>query len=67
MFVLYFSLRFALEGVKEFQRFAIQVPDAANQVIHIMPTADVTMGQWLSLPFVAIGALLLARTRMSRK
>jgi prolipoprotein diacylglyceryl transferase len=61
--VLYFSFRFGLEGLKEFQRFATREADFANQVIHVVPTADVTMGQWLSLPFVVIGGLLLLRSR----
>ena len=60
-FVLYMSFRFALEGVKEFQRFAVREPDPVTRVIHVLPTADVTMGQWLSVPFVAIGLFLLLR------
>jgi phosphatidylglycerol:prolipoprotein diacylglycerol transferase len=64
LLILYFSFRFALEAVKEFQRFAVLEPDFPNRVIHILPTADVTMGQWLSLPFVAIGIILLLRAHL---
>ncbi len=61
LFVLYFSFRFALENLKEFQQFTAYQADAVARVIHVVPTADATMGQWLSVPFVAIGAFLLAR------
>lgn len=64
LWVLYFSFRFALEGVKEFQRFAARETDVTNQVIHVVPTADVTMGQWLSLPFVVAGGMLLLRAHL---
>jgi prolipoprotein diacylglyceryltransferase len=30
-------------------------------VIHVIPTADVTMGQWLSVPLVIVGVVLLVR------
>lgn len=53
---LYFVVRFVVEYAKEYLRFHDFVPDAAQQVIRVVPTAGLTMGQWLSLPFIAIGA-----------
>ncbi len=67
LLVIYFSLRIAIEGVKEFQRFTVLAPDFSSRVIHVLPTADVTMGQWLSLPFVAIGVVLLVRVHLQTK
>ncbi len=61
LFVLYFTFRIALESAKEFQRFARLEPDAVLEVIRVVPTGAATMGQWLSVPFVAIGLVLLAR------
>jgi len=55
LLVLYFSFRFAIEYTKEYQRFAQLVPDAAQRVIRVVPEAALTMGQWLSVPFVLIG------------
>jgi prolipoprotein diacylglyceryltransferase len=52
---LYFPFRFAVEFFKEFQVFGSLVPDPALHVIHIVPEATVTMGQWLSVPFAAVG------------
>jgi len=55
MLVLYFSFRFAIEYTKEFQRFGHLVPDAAQHVIRVVPDSSLTMGQWLSVPFVVLG------------
>ena len=51
---LYFSLRFAVEAWKEYQRFSELAPDPTLQVIHVLPAAGLTMGQWLSLPFALV-------------
>ena len=56
---LLFSFRLAVESFKEYQRFAELAPDAAAQVIRVVPLAQWTMGQWLSPPFVAAGLTLV--------
>jgi phosphatidylglycerol:prolipoprotein diacylglycerol transferase len=62
---LYFSFRFGIEYLKEYQRFATLEPDPVMHVIRVVPTADVTMGQWLSLPFaLAFFALFLVSLRL---
>ncbi len=55
---LYFTVRFSVEFWKEYLRFHEFVPDAAQQVIRVIPTAGLTPGQWLSLPFIAIGVAI---------
>ena len=60
MLALYFSFRFAVEYTKEFQRFGHLAPDAAAQVIRVVPDAALTMGQVLSLPFALAGAIAVA-------
>jgi len=52
---LYFSTRFIVEYFKEYLRFATLSPDGAELVIRTLPSAGLTMGQQLSLPFIAIG------------
>jgi prolipoprotein diacylglyceryl transferase len=64
---LYFVVRFIVEYWKEYLRFHEFVPDAAERVIRVVPTAGLTMGQSLSLPFIAIGAGIVVwslRTRL---
>jgi prolipoprotein diacylglyceryl transferase len=64
---LYFTVRFIVEYAKEYLRFHEFVPDVALQVIRVVPTAGITMGQWLSVPFIAIGAGIVVwalRTRL---
>jgi len=36
-------------------RFKELAPDPVEHVIRILPTAGLTMGQYLSIPFIAIG------------
>lgn len=59
MCTLYFGFRFAIEQLKEFQRFAELAPDATQQVIRVTPSAELTMGQWLSIPWIALFAGVL--------
>jgi phosphatidylglycerol:prolipoprotein diacylglycerol transferase len=64
---LYFVVRFIVEYWKEYLRFHEFVPDAAEHVIRVVPTAGLTLGQWLSLPFIVIGAGIIVwslRTRL---
>ena len=56
---LYFLVRFHVEFAKEYLRFKDLSPDPVEQVIRILPTAGLTMGQYLSIvPFLAGMALL---------
>ncbi len=64
---LYFSFRLGLEQLKEVQRFARLVPEPVAQVIHVVPTADLTMGQWLSLPGVVAGIALISYALWTRR
>ncbi|MFQ5505134.1 MAG: prolipoprotein diacylglyceryl transferase, partial [Planctomycetota bacterium] len=57
---LYFIVRFNVEFVKEYLRFADVVPDPAEQVIRMLPTSGLTMGQFLSIPFIVMGIALAA-------
>lgn len=64
---LYFAMRFGVEYCKEYLRFMELVPDAAEHVIRVVPTATLTMGQLLSLPFIALGIAITVwslRTRL---
>jgi prolipoprotein diacylglyceryl transferase len=64
---LYFIVRFNVEFLKEYLRFAEAVPDPAEQVIRMLPTAGFTMGQYLSIPFIVVGIAIAAwslRTRL---
>jgi phosphatidylglycerol---prolipoprotein diacylglyceryl transferase len=47
--VLVFGLRFCIEWIK------------VEQSVHIGPSSPLTMGQWLSLPFIGLGVWLLWR------
>ncbi len=55
LLVLYFSFRFAVEFAKETVASPRLVPDAVQHVIRVAPEAGLMTGQWLSLPFVALG------------
>ncbi len=55
----YFSFRFVVEFFKEFQSLAKLSPDAAEKVIHVLPTSGFTMGQYLSIPFVVLGLYII--------
>jgi len=57
--VLYFSFRFAVEQVKDYQRFTLLVPDVTQQVIRVVPAAELTVGQWLSLPWLLFFLVVL--------
>lgn len=52
---LYFLVRVNVEFAKEYLRFGELFPDPAEHVIRTLPTSGLTMGQYLSLPFVAVG------------
>jgi len=64
---LYFAFRIAIERFKEFQRFIERVPDPVEHVIHVVPTAGVTMGQWLSIAPLALGLALVAWALRTRR
>jgi prolipoprotein diacylglyceryl transferase len=64
--LLYFSFRFAVEFVKEYQRFLKIVPDAQNRILWTEGTAELTMGQWLSVPFAALGLALVIYALVKR-
>ncbi len=51
----YFTFRFLVELVKEYQTLARMTVDPVSKVIHVHGTSVFTMGQWLSIPFVLIG------------
>jgi len=51
----YFSFRFVVEYFKEYQKYMHLKPDPVNKVIHVLGTSGLTMGQWLSIPFVLLG------------
>jgi len=51
----YFSFRFFVELLKEYQTLARMTVDPVARVIHVHGTSVLTMGQWLSVPFVLIG------------
>ena len=59
LLALYFSFRFAIEYTKEYQRFAKLAPDAAQQVIRVVPDSAFTTGQYLSVPFALLGVLAI--------
>jgi prolipoprotein diacylglyceryltransferase len=64
---LYFLVRFHIEFAKEYLRFKELSPDPVEHVIRILPTEGLTMGQYLSIPFIAIGigmAVWSLRTRL---
>jgi prolipoprotein diacylglyceryl transferase len=52
---LYFLVRFHVEFLKEYLRFADLAPDPVQHVIRVIPTAGLTMGQILSIPFIFLG------------
>jgi phosphatidylglycerol---prolipoprotein diacylglyceryl transferase len=62
----YFSFRFLVEYFKEFQKHARLVADSSAQVIHVQGTAELTMGQILSIPFVLLGVGLLIYSLVKR-
>jgi len=64
---LYFLVRFNIEFAKEYLRFTELSADPVEHVIRILPTSGLTMGQVLSIPFIAIGigiALWSLRARL---
>jgi len=64
---LYFLVRFNIEFLKEYLRFKELSPDPVEHVIRILPTTGLTMGQYLSIPFIGIGiaiAVWSLRTRL---
>jgi len=62
----YFSFRFLVEYFKEFQKHARLVADSTAHVIHVQGTAELTMGQILSIPFVLLGLGLVAYSLIKR-
>ena len=54
----YFLFRFLVEFFKEFQSLANLRAVDSLRVIYVEPTAGITMGQWLSVPFFAAGVAL---------
>jgi prolipoprotein diacylglyceryltransferase len=64
---LYFGARFIVEYFKEYLRFAALTPDGAQLVIRVLPTAGLTMGQQLSLPFIGIGLWFWIRALRTRE
>lgn len=67
---LYFGFRFAVEELKEYQRFGRLTPDSLEQVIRILPHATDTgwtMGQWLSVPFGLVFLGVLIRSLRARQ
>jgi phosphatidylglycerol:prolipoprotein diacylglycerol transferase len=63
---LYFSERIAIEFFKEFLRFRELVPDPVEQVLRVVPTSGATLGQLLSLPFLAVGVGIAAWSLRAR-
>jgi len=64
----YFTFRFLVEFVKEFQSLGRIVADPVKHVLHVEPTAGLTMGQFLSVPFILLGIGFVVwslRTRQS--
>lgn len=53
----YFTFRFLIEFVKEFQSLAGMKVE--EHFIRIIPTSGLTMGQWLSIPFALMGVGLI--------
>jgi prolipoprotein diacylglyceryl transferase len=64
---LYFLVRFHVEFAKEYLRFKDLLPDAAEHVIRVVPTAGLTLGQALSLPFIAIGLGIVVWSLRARR
>jgi prolipoprotein diacylglyceryl transferase len=65
---LYFLLRFHVEFLKEYLHFAELAPDPVQHVIRVIPTAGLTMGQILSIPFIFLGTgILLWSLRADRR
>lgn len=60
LLTVYFPGRFVVEFFKEYQRFGELAPDPVEHVIRVLPSAGLTMGQWLSIPFFLIGLASLA-------
>ncbi|NIM61975.1 MAG: hypothetical protein GTO30_10055, partial [Acidobacteria bacterium] len=58
---LYFCARFVVEYFKEYLRYGQLSPDAVEHVIRIIPSAGLTLGQQLSIPFVALGLFFWTR------
>jgi len=63
----YFTFRFLVEYVKEFQKYVRLVPDSVDKVIHVHGTAGLTMGQYLSIPFIGLGVVLIVYSLVTRK
>ncbi len=64
---LYFCARFSLEYFKEYMHFASLSPDGAELVIRSLPSAGLTMGQQLSLPFIGLGLWFWIRAVRKRE
>ncbi len=64
---LYFGVRFIVEYFKEYLRFATLSPDGAELVIRTLPSAGLTMGQQLSLPFIGLGLWFWIRALRMRE
>jgi prolipoprotein diacylglyceryl transferase len=56
----YFTFRFVVEYFKEFQSLGRLVVHEDLKVVVMEPTSGLTMGQYLSLPFIALGLALVA-------
>jgi prolipoprotein diacylglyceryl transferase len=63
---LYFLVRFNVEFLKEYLRFGDLSPDPVEQVIRVLPTAGLTLGQVLSIPFIGIGIGIVAWSLWAR-
>lgn len=55
----YFTFRFLVEFFKEFQSLASLKLDPQLHVITVTPTSGLTMGQYLSIPFILLGIVLV--------
>jgi prolipoprotein diacylglyceryl transferase len=67
LLTLYFGFRFGAEYAKEFERFRELVPDPVLRAIRVVPTEELTLGQWLGIPFFGIGAAILVGSLRSRR
>ena len=63
---LYFNMRFGAEFFKERLVFGGLAPDETELVIRTIPNPGLTMGQLLSLPFIALGIYGVVRALRRR-
>ena len=63
----YFTFRFLVEFVKEFQSLGRIVRDNELHVLHVEPTSGLTMGQYLSVPFVILGVGMMIWAMKTRR